>query len=254
MKNKTDSEAAPAAAPQLVKESEQITRRIEETLAQIAEKEAEFLNIPAQKECILGEIDFDRQALEAVEAGEFALGRELENLRSRVSLLGKKKETALRQEAAGRIEEIQGEAARIIEAEALARARYEEAIHTLIGRAEELASLHSRHGELRYEAIFYVDRYSLTRPNLASLNELPDVANVSAEIAKTFGPVREAGFDSPWVRRRQQLRQRPREQAVASEASPQVQRLPERAVPRIAAKPEHDEDRKPNAVRALLSA
>jgi hypothetical protein len=245
---------SPTLEPQ--KQSEKIGQRIEEARAEIAAREAELAKIPPSKATILGGIDIDQTALDALEEQEFRLSRQIENFRTRIALLETQKEEAERNEAAERLQEIVALGERTVEAREPALAAYDAAKQALIEAAKVIANLYRQDAELMNEMVYWVDRFALPRPTLPRLGERPDlVGDLTREIGGAFSSLSITRSDSPWARKRQELashpelRQRPQETSKPAQANTPTAARETVSIP---VKPTHEEDRKPNMLQSLL--
>jgi hypothetical protein len=79
--------------------------------------------------------------------------------------------------------------------------------HLLVERVREVAALHLQHRELIHEEVYLADRFKLARPGMPALDEPPSFADFLTQLAGLFVPLQEASLSSPWVRKRQALRQ-----------------------------------------------
>jgi hypothetical protein len=114
------------------------------------------------------------------------------------------------------LQAIVAEAEKLTELEGPALAAFDAAVKVLAGCAHAIADLHKKHAELASEEVYLVERYRLSRLTMSQLQEMPNSAKISSELAGIFSSARQQ--DSPWVRKRMQWHdQRGRPQAVAAE-------------------------------------
>jgi hypothetical protein len=190
-----------------MKQSLQIEKRIADTQALIQVKESELGRIPAEKEKILGGEELNQKALSALESQEATLRRDIENLSTRVTLLQHQQEAAHTEEASQRMQGIIREAEHLVESLPGALAEIRQAQQALLEKVGAVAEIHRAHRELIFEQVFLSDRFRLARSVVASLDEPPSFADFLTKLAGLFDPVRESGLSSPWVKKRQQLRE-----------------------------------------------
>jgi hypothetical protein len=187
--------------------SQEIEKRLAETQTLITAKAADLAEIPAQKERILGAEALNLKELRVVEEKESALQRELGHLQTRGVLLERQQEQAHKEEASERVHHIVTDATHLVESLPQALAEVHQAQQVLLEKVAGVAELHLAHRHLVYEEVFLADRFKLPRPVLPSLGEPPSFADFLTKLAGLFEPVRQAEFGSPWVRKRQELRQ-----------------------------------------------
>jgi hypothetical protein len=203
-------------------------------------------------------VDIDSTALDALEEQEARLTRQIENFRTRVTLLEEQREKAERKEAAERLQEIVALGERLVEAREPALAAYEAARSALIGIVKAIAGLYQQDSELISELIFWVEKFALPRPPLPRLGERPDlVGDLTTELAGVFSSLSTTRQSSPWVQKRQQLQTHPELRWHPPQESKSVQPsapTPVRETVSVPIKPDHTGDDKPNQLQELLRA
>jgi hypothetical protein len=242
-------------ATALVKESEKITGQIQDVETQHGALQDELSALDRRLDLLAGQEEVDEKAVADCLSRKQAVMGESDFLKRRAAALQQKKAATERAEAGARLEQVAEEAGRLVLAESEALPAYARGIDALKAAVSALVEIHRQHRELNLESVFWMEKYGLSRPSLSQLSELPDLNSLVTTLGQLFAPLHTTGIDSEWTRKRQQLSRHP-ELRQQREEPTQVQARPEeRPVPRtttIAVRPDHEEDRTPNKMTALL--
>ena len=253
----SQSKATPAIDSQPMKESERLNEQIHLVEIQQLALTDELRAIDKRLDQLAGQEEVDEQAVAEALNRKQAVFSETDFLTRRTSALEKKRGEAERAEAQGRLDEIPNEASRLVEAESLTLIRFHEIACSLLNQAKALVDIHVGHRELILEEVFLLEKFNLARPDVPQLSEVPKAGELSGEIAKIFSLISEASVNSLWVRKRQRLAIERRQEHQPRASAPERERviaIEARPNVRVPAKPEHEEDRKPNIMQRLLSA
>jgi len=181
-----------------------LAARISEAKSQIVRYEAELARIPEEKEKLLGAVSIDQEAVNALEATEERLTRDLANLRSRVALLERQREGAEIEEAQMRVDAIAARMRQLQTEEDAAQRAFVAAEEAFTRAVERLVAVHTEAGDITGELEYLIERYHATRRELADLQKLPNREESATRIFESLRKfwLREERGESEWARKR----------------------------------------------------
>ena len=141
-----------------------------------------------------------------------SLVRAQERAQLRIELLNKEVPSAERLDAAGRLNEIAGEASSLAAANTAARAKYETALQALADTVNDAYAPHLRWQDLEAEARFLAEKFNLPLPSL-SVVEQPDAAQIKLPYHRALALYEQRFNRSEWGTRLTEL-QAERKQAA----------------------------------------